>query len=624
MRVESANSAAMDAKVLLTGATGYIGSRLLRQFEEGGRAVRCLVRQPDKIGATGATTEVVRGDCLDEDSLDRALADVESAYYLVHSMGGGPDFADVDRRAATTFGRAAARAGVQRIVYLGGLADETGPLSAHLKSRAETGTVLRASGVPVVEFRASIVIGAGSLSFEMIQALVERLPVMVCPRWVATLTQPIAIDDLLDYLEAALDLPEGLSGIFEIGGPEVVSYGDMMREYARLRGLRRLLLPVPVLTPHLSGLWLALVTPSQAHVGRALVEGLKNATVGHSTATRDTFRIEPMPLRAAFLKAIDDGSAARQKVDSRTIVVDVPPAQAFAPVRRIGGAEGWYSSTLLWQVRGWIDRSLGGVGMGRGRSDQDACAVGDAIDGWTVEAYEPDRLLRLAADLKLPGRGWLEFKVTPLEDGQRSEIRQTATFDPRGVMGRVYWYAILPVHSWIFRGMLGRIARRAPEAESRSRVGGFAYRSVIGARAADVFQWHERPEALLDLIPPHRWIRVESRTGGLHDGGRVTFSFGVGPLRVRWEARHYGYMRGTQFCDEQIRGPFKTWRHTHRIEPIGTDRSLYEDRIEYAVPGGALAQRIAHPVLSRLLLRLFALRHQIVRASFPDSRVNGT
>lgn len=454
----------MDGRVLLTGVTGYIGGRLLRRFEEGGRAVRCLVRQPDRLGAIAAATEVVQGDCLDETSLTRAFAGVHSAYYLVHSMAAGADFADADRRAAGNFGRAAARAGVRRMIYLGGLTGETGSLSAHLKSRAETGDILRASGVPVIEFRASIVIGAGSLSFRMIQALVERLPVMICPRWVSTLTQPIAIDDVLAYLTAALDLPDQANGIFEIGGPEVVSYGDVMREYARLRGLHRLLVPVPVLTPHLSGLWLALVTPAQARIGRALVEGLRNSTIVRSTAARDTFRIEPMPLRSAFVKAIDDEAAARRKEDTRIVLVDVPPAQAFAPIRRIGGATGWYFGNLLWNARGWLDRCFGGVGMGRGRRDSETCAVGEVIDGWTVEAYDPDRLLRLSADLKLPGRGWLEFEVTALDDGRRSKIRQTATFEPRGLLGRAYWYAVLPIHSVMFRGMILRIARRAVDA----------------------------------------------------------------------------------------------------------------------------------------------------------------
>jgi uncharacterized protein YbjT (DUF2867 family) len=454
----------MSETILLTGATGYIGGRLLRRFEESGRAVRCLARQPARLGAVRPTTDVVQGDCLDEASLDRALAGVHTAYYLVHSMDTGSGFAEVDRRAAGNFGRAATRASVRRIIYLGGLIDETGPSSAHLKSRAETGTILRASGVCVVEFRASVVIGAGSLSFQMIQALVERLPLMVCPRWVATLTQPIAIDDVLAYLEGSLDLAEGAGGIFEIGGPAVVSYGDMMRQYARLRGLHRWLVPVPVLTPHLSGLWLALVTPAQARVGRALVEGLKNATVVRSRAARDTFRIEPMPLAEAFSKAIeDDRTAAGRKEDTRTVVVDVPPARAFEPIRRIGGATGWYFGNLLWAARGWLDRWVGGAGMGRGRRDAETCVVGDSIDGWTVEAYEPDRRLRLSADLKLPGRGWLEFEVTPLDGGGRSRIRQTATFDPRGLLGRAYWYAILPIHGLMFGGMLKQIARRAAD-----------------------------------------------------------------------------------------------------------------------------------------------------------------
>lgn len=488
----------MDATVLLTGATGYIGGRLLRRFEEGGRVARCLVRKPERLAERAATTAVVQGDCLDEASLSRAMAGVHTAYYLVHSMAEGPYFAEMDRRAALNFSRAAARAGVRRIIYLGGLTGDDGSLSPHLKSRAETGDILRASGVPVIEFRASIVVGAGSLSFEMIQALVERLPVMVCPRWVSTLTQPIAIDDVVAYLSAALDLPDdnaqlpmsspqsahsrsgaddvevgnselgviprpddAVSGVFEIGGPEVVTYGDMMREYARLRGLRRYLLPVPVLTPRLSGLWLALVTPAQARVGRALVEGLKNTTVVRSTAARETFRIRPMAFRTALARAIDEGAAARRKQDSRAVVVDVPPAQAFAPVRRIGGHTGWYFANRLWKVRGSLDALMGGVGMGHGRRDPEACAVGETIDGWTVEAYEPDRRLRLKADMKLPGGGWLEFEVTPLAEGQRSLIRQTATFEPAGVLGRVYWYAILPIHSVIFRGMLERIARRA-------------------------------------------------------------------------------------------------------------------------------------------------------------------
>ncbi len=448
------------AGILLTGASGYVGGRLLRSLEGGGYAVRCLARQPGNVAPTSPTTEVVAGDCLDESSLDRALAGVKSAYYLVHSMAAGAPFVDLDRKAAENFGRAAARAGVQRIIYLGGLFNNTDSLSTHLRSRAETGVVLRAAGVPVIEFRASVVIGAGSLSFQMIQALVERLPLMVCPRWVDTPTQPIAIDDVLTYLMAALDLPDTRDRVFEIGGPEVVSYGDMMREYARLRGLRRLLVPVPVLTPHLSGLWLALVTPAQARIGRALVDGLKNPTIVRSADANTAFGVQPMTLRDSFVKAIGEGAKQRLKVDTRVVTVDVSAELAFEPVRRIGGATGWYFGNILWTARGWLDERLGGIGMHRGRRDPDCCVVGDVIDAWTVDEYEPDRRLRLSADLKLPGRGWLEFEVTPLPGG-RSSIRQTAAFDPRGVLGSAYWYAIYPVHALLFRGLLRRIAQRA-------------------------------------------------------------------------------------------------------------------------------------------------------------------
>ncbi|MEO7192381.1 MAG: SDR family oxidoreductase [Vicinamibacterales bacterium] len=450
----------MSTTVFLTGATGYIGGRLLRRFEEGGRPVRCLVRNTSRLASHAPTTELVQGDVLDEAVLDAALGGIETAYYLIHSMGAGGDFEATDRRAAECFGRAAHRAGVRRIIYLGGLTDESGPVSAHLKSRAETGDILRASSVPVVELRASIVIGAGSLSLEMIAALVERLPVMVCPRWVSTLTQPIAADDVLSYLEAAANLPDRGSETFEIGGPEVMSYGDLMRAYARLRGLRRWLIPVPLLTPRLSGWWLALVTPAQARVGRALVEGLKNSTVVRSTLARERFDVVPRPLSTALTDAIENGTAARMFTDTRVALVDVPPAQAFGPIRRIGGSAGYYFGNALWRVRGAIDRCAGGRRISWTRRDPETCVPGDAIDGWTVEAFEPDRLLRLAATFRLPGRGWLEFEVTPGPD-RFSKIRQTASFDPRGVLGRMYWYGILPLHGLMFGGMLAQIAKRA-------------------------------------------------------------------------------------------------------------------------------------------------------------------
>lgn len=452
-------------QVLVTGASGYVGGRLLRSLEEGGHAVRCLARRPREVAAARPSTHVVQGDCLDAPSLEGAFDGIDTAYYLVHSMGAGRRFAELDHRAAVNFGREAARASVRRIVYLGGLADDVTSLSAHLRSRADTGEALRASGVPVVEFRASIVIGAGSLSFEIVRALVERLPVMVCPRWVETQAQPIAIDDVVAYLRAALDLPQTGGRVFEIGGPDVVSYGEIMRRYARLRGLRRLLVPVPVLSPRLSGMWLALVTPAQARVGRALVEGLRNPSIVRSSAVRETFAVEPMPLDVALTKAIDEAAGAHWKVDTRTVIVNAPPAQAFAPIRRIGGRAGWYYGHLLWKTRGRIDRWMGGVGMNGERRDPDHCTLGDVIDGWTVDRYDPDGRLRLLAGMKLPGRGWLDFEVAPVDGGRRSRIRQTARFDPKGVLGRAYWYAVLPFHSLIFRGLLRCIAQLAEQGD---------------------------------------------------------------------------------------------------------------------------------------------------------------
>ncbi|HSD50272.1 MAG TPA: DUF2867 domain-containing protein, partial [Candidatus Methylomirabilis sp.] len=399
--------------ILVTGATGYVGGRLTAALERAGHRVRCLARRPEALeGRVAAGTEIVQGDCLNLESLKVAMAGVHTAYYLVHSMGSTSDFAALDRQAAYTFGLAARLAGVRRIVYLGGLGDAGDQLSPHLQSRHETGEILRRCGVPVVEFRASVVIGSGSLSFEMVRALVERLPVLICPKWVSVATQPIAIEDVVAYLLAALSLPDGVSGVYEIGGPDVVSYGDIMREYARQRGLRRWLLSVPVLTPRLSSLWLGLVTPLYARVGRKLIDSLKNpTTVGTSNALY-AFPVRPRGLREAITRAIsmEDAEQAATRwsdalssaairlgawggvrfgsriVDSWAVLVNASPPEAFAPIRQIGGAQGWYSGNFLWRVRGFLDLLVGGIGMRRGRRDPELLHAGDALDCWRVEA----------------------------------------------------------------------------------------------------------------------------------------------------------------------------------------------------------------------------------------------
>ncbi len=482
----------MKPLILLTGATGYIGGRLLRILEAEQYPVRCLARRPEFLRSrVGHGIEVVSGDLLDEESLGRAMAGVHTAYYLVHSMGTSQGFEEADRRAAGHFGAAARAAGIRRIVYLGGLGDPSAMLSPHLRSRQEVGEILRHSGVQVVEFRASIVIGSGSLSFEMIRALVERLPVMVTPRWVTILAQPISIDDVLRYLRAALDLSVKSSPVYEIGGPDRMSYGALMREYARQRGLRRAMIPVPILTPRLSSLWLGLVTPLYARIGRKLIDSIRHPTVVQNDEALHAFLLRPMGARDAIAHAMRNEDRERAEtrwsdaissagpvrrwggvrfgnrlVDSRQARVPVPPAAAFEPIRRIGGSTGWYYGNWLWTLRGWMDLLAGGVGMRRGRPDREPLQAGDTIDCWRVESFEPDRRLRLVAEMKLPGRAWLEFEVTG--DGAGSVIRQTADFDPVGLWGLLYWYSIFPIHQFIFEGMLRGIVRAAKNAAERS------------------------------------------------------------------------------------------------------------------------------------------------------------
>jgi uncharacterized protein YbjT (DUF2867 family) len=480
--------------VLLTGATGYVGGRLLRVLEERGERVRCLTRRPEAVAAHRDTTTVVTGDVLEIESLGPAMRGVETAYYLVHSMTSATGFEEHDRRGAANFAAAAHEAGVRRIVYLGGLG-AGGDLSSHLSSRQEVGRILAESGVQTLEFRASIVIGSGSLSFEMLRKLVERLPVMITPRWVRTAAQPIAIEDVLAYLVAALDIECEGNAVFEIGGADRVSYEELMREYARQLGIRRWIIPVPFLTARLSSLWLGLVTPVYARVGRKLIDSLPHETVVRDTGADRAFPIRPRGYKEAIARALanedrefaetrwsDSVSSAgprperyggvrhgKRLVDSRSVHVPVPPGQAFRPIRRIGGETGWYFGDRLWRLRGFIDLLAGGVGVRRGRRDAEIPAVGSALDFWRVEAYEAGRLLRLQAEMKLPGRAWLQFEVDAADHG--STIRQTAIFHPTGLLGTAYWYGLFPVHSWIFRGMLARIAdaARTPEASRAPR-----------------------------------------------------------------------------------------------------------------------------------------------------------
>jgi uncharacterized protein YbjT (DUF2867 family) len=477
--------------VLLTGASGYVGGRLLTLLESAGYPVRCLVRHPPAFSrAIGPRTEVVRGDVLVPESLEACLRGVHTAFYLIHSMGSASDFEGQDRRSARNFGLAARRAGVRRIIYLGGLAPPDEDLSPHLKSRLEVGQVLRESGVQIIELRASIILGSGSLSFEMVRALVDRLPVLITPKWVRVQAQPIAIRDVLQYLMGALTFHGEESMVFEIGGADRVSYRDIMKEYARQRGLRRLWIPVPVLTPNRSSLWLGLVTPIYARVGKKLIDGIRHPTVIRDDSARRVFSVKPKGLPEAVAEALKNEEQefaetrwsdaisssgtmpsyggirlGNRLLDHRAKLVSSPPAAAFTPIRRIGGETGWYYANWLWHVRGFLDLLVGGVGVRRGRRDPEIPRAGDTLDFWRVESYEPDKRLRLVAEMKVPGRAWLEFQVDP--EGTGSRIQQIAIFEPRGLFGLAYWYALYPLHSIVFTGMIQGIADAIPEAWDR-------------------------------------------------------------------------------------------------------------------------------------------------------------
>jgi len=478
-------------RILIVGASGYIGGQLVPLLEARGHELTLMSRDARPLAARFPKARVIAADLLEPTSLDPVLEGIEVVYYLAHSMGAGErGFAERDLQAARDFAEAARRAGVARIIYLGGLGDDEADLSHHLASRHETGAELAAHGVPVTEFRAAVIIGSGSASFEILRHLTERLPVMITPRWVGTRCQPIGIGDVLDYLIGTLDHPE-MTGIVEIGGPDILSYGDMMRTYARLRGLRRLMIPVPVLTPRLSSYWVSLVSPVPSGIARPLIEGLRNEVVVRDPGPAKVFGLDPLPYAEALQRAIDrtdrhdidatwfDSLDSPDKaslssmtsregmiVERRQRLVTASPERVFAEVERVGGNAGWPYATFLWRVRGLLDRAVGGVGMRLGRRDPDRLRVGDALDFWRVEEVRRPELLRLRAEMKVPGRAWLQYEVIPGEGGSR--LIQTAFFEPKGLPGLAYWYLLYPAHGLIFRGMVRVLAERAAAAAANA------------------------------------------------------------------------------------------------------------------------------------------------------------
>lgn len=484
--------------VLITGATGYIGGRLAPRLVREGYRVRVLVRSKNRAlsRSWAEDVEIVEGDVQDRESLGKALSGVDYACYLIHSMEIGPRFHELDISLAREFGKAARRAEVKRIVYLGGLGDPEADLSKHLRSRQETGQALRESEVPVTEFRAAVIVGSGSISFEMVRYLVERLPVMVCPKWIYSRIQPIAISDLLDYLVAALNVPESAGKTIEIGGKDVTTYKGMMQGYAEARGLRRRIIPVPVLTPRLSSYWVHLVTPIPARISAPLIDGLRNDIVVTDGLARELFPyIEPMDYGTAAIGVIDDLDAGRIEtawsdaqgmsnsserpvrletqegmiLERRRRKVAAPTTAVYKVVSGIGGGRGWYHANWLWRLRGMIDRALGGSGLRRGRRHPDSLRVGDALDFWRVEALEDGRMIRFRAEMKLPGQAWLQYEVWEDDDGA-TQLEQTAAFIPKGLAGLAYWHALYPLHGWIFSGMVREIAKRSLDVSGNTDV----------------------------------------------------------------------------------------------------------------------------------------------------------
>ena len=474
--------------ILVTGATGYVGGRLVPRLLDAGYRVRVLVRDPARLQGRAwlNKVEVVSGDALTEGTLTDALKDVSVAYYLIHGRQGGQTNANRDLTVARNFADAADKARIERIIYLGELVDPTSDLSPYLRARHETGYILRYISVPVTEFRAGMIVGSGSVLFEMVRYLTEREPVLICPAWYFSQAQPIAIRDVLSYLIAALETPESIGRLIEIGGPTRLTYAEMLIGYAKERGLKRWLIRTPVYAPRLSAYWVHMVTPIHWRVALPLIEGLRAKLIVRDEAARKLFpQIKPIDFRTAVRLAL--GRIQRDNVETswsdalvtvagdikpykftvedgmyietRQMLLDLKPETVYRSYMGIGGTRGWLYMDWAWGMRGWLDKAVGGVGIRRGRRHPDEVRAGESLDFWRVEEVEKDRLLRLRAEMKLPGKAWLEFKSEP-QDG-KTLFTVTAYFAPHGLFGFLYWYAMWLPHRFIFDGLTRRIASRA-------------------------------------------------------------------------------------------------------------------------------------------------------------------
>ena len=466
--------------VLVTGVTGYVGGCLVPRLLEKGYRVRMLVRDPSRLSGRAwlPRVELVHGDILSPGILDQAMQGTYAAYYFIHNMTVGRNYFEKEIDSARNFASVAGASGVEHIIYLGGLADPDKDIGLHLRSRIQTGNTLRQGKVPVTEFRASLIIGSGSISFEMIRYLSEQFPVLVGPPWMHNRTQPIAIQNVLDYLLAALENPTSRGKIYEIGGRDVLTYAGTISVYARMRGLQRRIIVLPGMSLNLLARVAGRVTPVPARIAGPLLGGMRSDSVVHSdAASRDFPHIQPLDYETSVRQALErldptcletgwenGASSFRIKqegffIEGQQIQLSVRPEAVYHTITGLGGSRGWLYLDGLWKLRGFFDRLLGGPGL-RGRRTNAALAVGDILDFYRVEALEPNRLVRLRAELKAPGPGWMEWRIRPQSAGAVT-VTQIAYFAPRGVPGFLYWYLLLPVHRLVFAGLLRSIARRA-------------------------------------------------------------------------------------------------------------------------------------------------------------------
>jgi uncharacterized protein YbjT (DUF2867 family) len=472
-------------QILVTGATGTIGSKLVPRLVDEGHQVNCIAREPRRLDHHNwQEVKIIKADVLNLESIRQALQGIDVAYYLIHSMAGGKrGFIQRDEVSARNFGTAARDAGVQRIIYLGGLGQCEKFISPHLDSRQQVGDILRNSGVAVTEFRAPIVIGTGSMSFEMIRYLNERLPVLFTPMWIDTLCQPIAIENILEYLITSLYEPLSINAIFEVGGPDVLTYKDIMKEYAAARGLKRLFITIPFLSPAILALGADVITPLPTGYLQILIEGLRTEVIVHDPSAQEVFKMKLIPYSLAVKQALKrDGSGEVERfwagaqvelqpgmthkdsegmfIEQRRTAIKAPHEIVFSIFERIGGKQGWYYANWLWKLRGWLDELVGGVGMRRGRRDPTHLEEGDFLDGWRVDKVETNRLIRLWFEMKAPGPAWLQFEAQPRIDGDTLLIL-TAFFEPHGIAGLFYWYILYPFHLLIFKGISHFILQQA-------------------------------------------------------------------------------------------------------------------------------------------------------------------